>query len=174
MAIFAVAIFVFFAAWAGILFYQFRLAVREADGAFSRAQADGRFSSDETLAQYETAWLRTSPVRVGLFRWVASALAVLSVPLTVFIVSLIWKLLYYSLGRPVALTEGELVHSFGLAVISIAVLVLIAGVAARRYHMFRPTDFDSEWIRQKTVPQNGFMPAGPANPGVKLKKKAKK
>lgn len=134
-----------FLVWAGSLYLRYRQTGTEARQAFDAARRRREFSEDEAFEPYRDAFLRTSDLRVGIYRLLASISAVISIPVSVTLISFIWARFYYLFGRPAWMTEGELVHSFTLAVFAMLGLVGVAAVFAHRYHKRRPGTFATEW-----------------------------
>ena len=130
--------------------YQYRQTKAEARIVFNAARRRGEFSDSEAFAPFERAFLLTSDLRVGVYRILAAICAMIPLPITVSVVSFIWARFYFLLDRPAWMTEGELVHSFFLAVTAMLGLVGVAAFFARRYHERHPLNFDQEWEKAKS------------------------
>lgn len=137
--------------WAGILLAVYIHVRREARTAFESRSRRGDFAAHDSLPPFETAYLRTSGLRLQIYRWLATATALVCVTIAVPVLSIIWARLYYSLDRPAWMTEGELVHSFSLALGAMGTLVLVAALFVRLYYMRRPGSFEAEWAKEKSA-----------------------
>jgi len=153
----------FFLLWAAFIGWTYFGVRREARVVYNAARDRREFPSDEPYPPFERAYLKTSILRVSIYRWVASVTAVIALPLLVWILNSLWVRAYYAFGVDAVFEEGTLIHSFFLAVGCIAGLVFIAGFFARAYHKNRPFDFDLAWEEEKRKSDSGVSPAAVAN-----------
>ncbi len=128
---------------------------------YAAALRRNEFHSNEPYQPYERAYVRSYGTRVGVYRWLACLSAVITIPVSIIAISWVWARVYYLTNRPGWMTEGELVHSFALAVGTMVALVGVAAIFARRYHQFRPGTFNEEWEKEKTA---GVENAGSGTP----------
>ena len=140
----------FYAVWAAFIAWSFTGIKKEARIVYDAARQRGEFPADEPYEPFEQAHICTSVLRVSIYRWLACLTATIVMPLAVWLFSTIWVKLYYFNGANDVFAEGTLVHSFYLAVTTMASLVLVAGIYAHRYHKGRPANFDVEWAKEKT------------------------
>lgn len=152
-----------FLGWAGVIFFQFRQTKTEALAVFEAEKSRGEIGADEDFAPYERAYLLTSPLRLAVYRWVSGIAAIIAFLVTIIIASYIWARLYYLNDRPDWMTEGELVHSFCLALCGMGALVFVAWVFVRRFHSHKPPLFDATWAAEKQKAQHNAQ-SGHTNP----------
>ena len=143
------AIFAMFVLWAAYLYWNYRSIRKEAVLVFGAARDRREFPANEPFEPFDRAFLKTSGIRVGIYRFAASLTAVIMLPVMVSFLNFIWVRLYYMFRADQVFAEGNMVHSFYLAVGSMAGLVLIAGLYARAYHLGRKNDFEGEWEAEK-------------------------
>ncbi len=136
--------------WVGFLVLQYRKIKEEARAVFDASVRRNEISASEDYSIFERVYLKTSDLRVGVYRITALIAAIISLPISISVVGFIWARFYYLLDRPAWMTEGELVHSFFLAVSGMLGLVGVAAIFARRYHEFRPGRFEDEWEAEKS------------------------
>ncbi|MAI91051.1 hypothetical protein [Ponticaulis sp.] len=139
-----------FAIWAGLIYWNYLGIKKEARIVYDAALSRAEFPADEPFEPFETAHLKTSVLRVSIYRWAACATAAIVLPLAVGFFSFVWVRLYYLTGATDVFSEGTLIHSFYLAVMTMGSLVLVAGLYARAYHKGRTHDFEVEWAKAKT------------------------
>jgi hypothetical protein len=149
LAPFILVLVVVFGIWGGVIYLQYKRSFTEAKAVFNARRNRAEFPADEPFEPFERAFLRTSDVRVSVYRWLASLFASFSVPFFIMLGGIIWARLYYLSGRPTWMTEGELLHLFYLALCSMGGLVLVAMIFTRRYHTRHPADFETEWENEK-------------------------
>lgn len=154
MVPFILVLFVVFGIWAGVIYLQYKRTFTEAKAVFNARKNRAEFPADEPFEPFERAFLKTSDVRVSVYRWLASLFASFSVPFFIMLGGFIWARLYYLSGRPSWMTEGELLHLFYVALCSMGGLVLVALIFTRRYHTLHPADLDSEWENEKQADAN--------------------
>ena len=138
-----------FVIWAAFVVFQFVMTRREARDMFELGRERGEIDAGEAYPPFERAYLRCSDLRVNVYRWLGAFAAVIALPVALWLVNMVWSAAYYAFDRPAALTEGELVHSFALAIFSFGALICVAAIFALRYHMYRPVRFEEEWMHQK-------------------------
>ena len=143
-----------FAAWAGLIFLQYRNTRREAADVYEAQTSRGEISKTTDYSIYEAVYLQTSSVRLSVYRWLAAFSAVFAFAVSVSLGAFLWARTYYLNGNPSWMTEGELVHSFSLALIGMGTLVLVAWLFVRRYHSRKPADFDLEFERAQAASQS--------------------
>tara|TARA_Y100000052_G_C2955469_1_gene89801 strand:+ start:15999 stop:16499 length:501 start_codon:yes stop_codon:yes gene_type:complete len=139
----------FFIVWALLIFWNFFGIRREAQAVYRAARNRGEFPDTEPFGPFERAYLKTSVLRVSIYRWLASLVAVVSLPFVVAAFNWLWVRAYYLFQADDVFGEGQLIHSFYLAVGSLSGLVFVAGVFAWYYHKGRPADFDLAWEAEK-------------------------
>lgn len=142
-----------FALWAVFIFWNYFGVKRESKLVYKAALDRGEFPATEPYEPFELAYLKTSVLRVSVYRWLACLTAVITTPIVVWLLNWIWVKLYFVLQVDAVFSEGTLIHSFYLAVGSLAGLVFVAGVFARRYHRNRKPDFDVAWAEEKKTYQ---------------------
>lgn len=139
----------FYAVWAAFIAWNYIGIKKEARLVYDAARRRGEFPADEPYEPFEKAHIRTSVLRVSVFRWCACLTATIIMPLAVWLFNTIWVKMYYAGGGNDVFAEGTLIHSFYLAVTTMVSLVAVAGIYALRYHKGRPANFDVEWAREK-------------------------
>lgn len=144
-----VGIVLFFAVWAGQIYWNYLGIKKEAKIVYDAARSRAEFPADEPYEPFETAHIKTSVLRVSIYRWAACATAAVVFPIAVWFFNFLWVRTYYMTGANNVFAEGTLIHSFYLAVTAMASLVLVAGLYARAYHKGRTQDFDVEWAKAK-------------------------
>ncbi|MAP95134.1 MAG: hypothetical protein CMK07_09305 [Ponticaulis sp.] len=138
-----------FLLWAGLIVWTYFGVKAEARKVYAAALQRGEFPATEPYEPFETAYLKTSILRVSIYRWLASVTAVIALPIVVWLLNTLWVRLYYLTSADGVFAEGTLIHSFYLAVGCMLGLVLVAGVYARAYHKGRKTNFEVEWADEK-------------------------
>lgn len=141
----------FFIVWALLIFWNYFGIKKEALAVYRAALNRGEFPESEPYPPFQSAYLKSSVLRVSIYRWVASLVAVISLPVVVSFFNWLWVRVYYLFSADDVFGEGQLIHSFYLAVCSLAGLVFVAGVFAWFYHKGRPVDFDEAWEKEKTA-----------------------
>lgn len=148
------AIIAVFCLWAGYIYWNYLSIRKEAVIVFNAARDRREFPASEPFEPFERAFIKTSSLRVSIYRFAATLTAVVMLPLSVAFLNFIWVRLYYLLKADLVFAEGNMVHSFYLAVGSMAGLVLIAGIYARAYHVGRKADFEGEWEAEKRAAEH--------------------
>lgn len=145
------ALVAFYVLWAALIVWHFFRIRKEAHDVYEAERRRGEFPDNEPFEPYERAYLKTSSLRVFIYRWLACVTATVSLPVFVWLLNFIWVKIYYAIGADLVFEEGNMVHSFYLAVGSMAGLVLVAGLYARAYHLGRKSDFGQEWAVERQM-----------------------
>lgn len=152
-----------FALWAAFIVWTYFSVKRESKLVYDAALSRNEFPASEPYPPFELAYLKTSVLRVSIYRWVASLTAVIATPVVVWLLNTIWVKLYFLIGGGnEVFAEGTMVHSFYLAIGSLAGLIFVAGFFARAYHIGRKPDFDVAWEEEKAKYLSEPNPLPPA------------
>ena len=145
------ALVAFYVLWAALIAWHYFRIRKEALEVYEAERRRGAFPENEPFEPYERAYLKTSSLRVFIYRWLACVTATVLLPVIVWALNFVWVKIYYAIGADLVFEEGNMVHSFYLAVGSMAGLVLIAGLYARSYHVGRKNDFAKEWADERQI-----------------------
>ena len=137
--------------WAGMTFLFHRRLKKEARYLFELGKKRGEILESEPFPPFERAHLDTSGFRAAVYRWLGAVTGVIVLPIAAVLLDFIWVRLYYLGGQPEVFAQGELIHSFYMAVGCMGSLVGVAAFYTRRYHKGRPPHFDTAWENERAA-----------------------
>ncbi len=130
--------------WAAYIVYKYKSLEQDARDIFNAQKEYEPSYQAVGETGFVEAYKRAYSPRGHVINFVASIVAIISLPTFYFGASWIWNTIWNATGRVGDLDEGFAPWLFGISILCILGLILIAGIAGRMQHQNRPKPLEQE------------------------------
>lgn len=129
-----------FAAWGCVLAWRWKSARDFAPQVYAAKRKDGELADHVSETDFVVSYMRAEAPRAPLYFFTTALLTAISIPPLMGVFSWVWHQIWLVAGQYEPVATGRMVHTFGLFVFSMLVMIGLLAFAMRRYYVTAPPD----------------------------------